>query len=334
VGFFLPPCAALPGRRERPCLYFSPLPVSVFSLLSCCFWLVFLSLFVGRLVLFSVAAVHLVVISAQFSSAFAQSGSFLVLRWVFLKTRSTLLRKTRAYTRHPIVITGPPASQRRRPIIHQHRTLRSVSFTRLSVDLTCRSVYTTPRAFYLSTATTGLLAPLRLHSTHLLLCRSVCSAVFFGRRRSLVFAFVVFLQLCLCCIFAVLLLSCVSQLCLCCNFCVFSFILLSVMLYLPAMTWFDLEVEIVLWVLASFWFFAVPTLQLSFYSDGCFTCIGLFSEFLCNLYRLVRLWNRPGLPLVLFGLLVITIASSSVLMDRIQYLFLYLHCFLSFGLCC
>jgi hypothetical protein len=100
------------------------------------------------------------------------------------------------------------------------------------------------------------------------------------------------------------------------------------------MTWFDLEVEIVLWVLASIWFFAVPALQLSFYSDGCFTCIGLFTKFLCNLHRLVRLWNRPGLPLVLFELLVITIASCSVLLDWIQFLFLYLHCFLSFELYC
>jgi hypothetical protein len=102
----------------------------------------------------------------------------------------------------------------------------------------------------------------------------------------------------------------------------------------PSMSWFDLEVEIVLWVLASFWFFAVPALQLSFYSDGCFTRIGLFTESLYNLHRLVRPWNRPSLPLVLFGLLVITIASCSVLMDRIQYLFLYLYCFLSFELCC
>jgi hypothetical protein len=123
-------------------------------------------------------------------------------------------------------------------------------------------------------------------------------------------------------------------LCFCCNLCIFSFILLSVLLYLPAMTWFDLEVEIVLWVLASIWFFAVPALQLSFYSDSCFIRIELFTEFLCNLHRLVRPWNRPGLLMVLFELLVITIASCSVLLDWIQYLSLYLHCFLSFGLCC
>jgi hypothetical protein len=107
----------------------------------------------------------------------------------------------------------------------------------------------------------------------------------------------------------------------CCNFYFFSFILLSVLSYLPTMTWFDLEVEIVLWVLASIWFFAVPALQLSFYSDSCFTCIELFTEFLYNLHRLMRLWNRLGLLMILFGLLIITIASCSVLLDQIQYLF-------------
>jgi hypothetical protein len=115
-----------------------------------------------------------------------------------------------------------------------------------------------------------------------------------------VFVFVAFLQLCFGCKFAALLLLCVPLFCLCCNFCIFSFILLYVLLYLLVMTWFDLEVEIVLWVLASIWFFAVPTLQLSFYSDGCFIHIGFFMEFLCNLHRLVRPWNRPGLLMVFF----------------------------------
>ena len=106
----------------------------------------------------------------------------------------------------------------------------------------------------------------------------------------------------------------------------FSFILLFVLFfvgfYLLALMWFDFEEEI-----DSIWFFAVPALQLSFYSDSCFTRIGLFTEFLCNLHRFVRLWNRPGLLMVLFELLVNTIASCSVLLDRIQYLSLYLHCF-------
>jgi hypothetical protein len=162
-------------------------------------------------------------------------------------------------------------------------------------------VFTTPRAIDHSTLTTGLQAPLRLHTIYLLLCRSVRSfAMSLGRRRSLVFVFVAFLQLCFGCKFAALLLLCIPLFCLCCNFCIFSFILLYVLLYLLVMTWFDLEVEIVLWVLASIWFFAVPTLQLSFYSDGCFIHIGFFMEFLCNLHRLVRPWNRPGLLMVFF----------------------------------
>ena len=78
------------------------------------------------------------------------------------------------------------------------------------------------------------------------------------------FVFVVILLLCFGCKFLALLLLCIPLLCLCCNFYIFSFILLSVLLYLPAMTWFDLEVEIVLWILASIWFFAVSALQLSF----------------------------------------------------------------------
>jgi hypothetical protein len=149
-----------------------------------------------------------------------------------------------------------------------------------------------------------------------------------------VFVFVVILLLYFGCKFVALFLLCVPLLCLCCNFCIFSFILLSGLFYLPAMTWFDLEVEIVLWVLASIWFFAVPVLQLSFYSDDCFICIGLFTEVLCNLHHFLWPWNRLGLLMVLFELLVITIVSCLVLLDQIQYLLLYLHCFLSFGLCC
>jgi hypothetical protein len=38
---------------------------------------------------------------------------------------------------------------------------------------------------------------------------------------------------------------------------------------------------------APLWFFAVPILQLSFHSGSCFTRIELFTEFLCNLHRLV-----------------------------------------------
>jgi hypothetical protein len=155
--------------------------------------------------------------------------------------------------------------------------------------------------------------------------------VVFGRRRS----WCLFLLFFCCFVWVVILLFCCCRVFICfvcVVISVFSFILLSVLHHLPAITWFDFEVE--MWVLAFIWFFAVLALQLSFFSDGCFIRIGLFTEFLCNLYRLVRPWNRPGLPLVLLELLVNTIASCSVLLDRIQNLSLYLHCFLSFGLCC
>jgi hypothetical protein len=82
------------------------------------------------------------------------------------------------------------------------------------------------------------------------------------------------------------------------------------------------------------WFFVVPALQLLLYSDSCFTRIGLFTEFLCTSHCLVRPWNMPDLLIVLLELLVITIACYLVLLVRIQILFLYLHCILSFGLCC
>jgi hypothetical protein len=60
--------------------------------------------------------------------------------------------------------------------------------------------------------------------------------------------------------------------------------------YLPAMLWFDLEEEIVVGGRPSafLWFFVVPALQPSFYCDGYFTRIELFTEFLCILHRLVR----------------------------------------------
>jgi hypothetical protein len=58
---------------------------------------------------------------------------------------------------------------------------------------------------------------------------------------------------------------------------------------LPAMKWFDLEEEIDVGgrPLAPLWFSVVLALQLLFYSGGCFTRIGLFTEFLCNLHSLV-----------------------------------------------
>ena len=90
------------------------------------------------------------------------------------------------------------------------------------------------------------------------------------------------------------------------------FVLFFVGFCLPVLMWFDFEEEI-----DSILFFAVPALQLSFYSDSCFTRIRLFTEFLCNLHCLVRHWNGSGLLMVLFEPLVNIIASYSVLLDWI-----------------
>jgi hypothetical protein len=97
--------------------------------------------------------------------------------------------------------------------------------------------------------------------------------------------------------------------------------------YFPAVIWFDLEEEIVAGgrSSASIWFFIVLALQPLFHSGGCFIRIGLFTEFLCILHRLVWPWNRPGLLMILFESLAITIACCSILLDWIQCLFLYLH---------
>jgi hypothetical protein len=92
-------------------------------------------------------------------------------------------------------------------------------------------------------------------------------------------------------------------------------------------SWLIFEVE----TSTPLWFFAVPALQLSLYCGGCLNRIGFFTEFLCNLHRLVRPWNRPSLLIIFFELLVITIACCSVPLDRIQNLFLHLYCILSFG---
>jgi hypothetical protein len=84
-----------------------------------------------------------------------------------------------------------------------------------------------------------------------------------------------------CCffIFLVLLFLCISV-----------FILFFVGFNLPAMMWSDLEEEIDDGgrPLAPIWFFVVLALQLLLCNDGCFTRIGLFTEFLCNLHCLVQ----------------------------------------------
>jgi hypothetical protein len=93
----------------------------------------------------------------------------------------------------------------------------------------------------------------------------------------------------------------------CYNFCIFIFILLSVFLFLFCLVFVCN-------------FVVLPALN----SSRNFFVIYIA---LCDL-------GRPGLLMVLFELLVNTIASCSVMLDRIQYLFLHLHCFLSFGLYC
>jgi hypothetical protein len=97
------------------------------------------------------------------------------------------------------------------------------------------------------------------------------------------------------------------------------FFLFFVGFYLPTVIWFDLEEEIIAGgrPSASLWFFVVFALQPSFHSSGCFTRIGLFMEFLCILHRLVRPWNRPGLLMILFESLAITITCCSILLDWI-----------------
>jgi hypothetical protein len=240
------------------------------------------------------------------SSSMKQLGSTLVLRWVLLQTRSTYLRSIRAYTHHSIVTTGLSAIRRHLSIRRLHYTRRDVSSTRQRVDLTRRRVSPTLRA----AAPSCNIFPWTVHHSG----RS--STLFTVTDGCVVF----------CCI----------------STCIFVYVSLSFFLWFVVGFIFLLfclgfGLHMVLWLifeaetLVPIWFFAVPDLQLSLFSGGCFTCIGLFTEFLCILYRLVRPWNRPGLLVVLLELLVITIACCSVPLDRIQIMFLYLYCILSFG---
>jgi hypothetical protein len=180
-----------------------------------------------------------------------------------------------------------------------------VNLTRPHEDLTLLQVHLTRRRIHL------VLMPEALPPTSFHPILSCCSVGFF-----IAFIFYFFYFLCIV------------------NF--LYFYLFFVGFYFPAMMWFDFEEEIVVGgrPLASLWFFVVLALQSSFHSGGCFTCIGLFTEFLCILHHLVQPWNRPNLLIIIFESLVITIAYCSVLMDRIQYLFLYLHYLLLIRFCC
>jgi hypothetical protein len=82
------------------------------------------------------------------------------------------------------------------------------------------------------------------------------------------------------------------------------------------------------------WFSAVLPLRQPLHSVCWFTGKGLLTELLCYLHRLARPWNRPGLPLILLEFLVNTIACCLVLLNQIQFMFLTLHCWLSFRICC
>jgi hypothetical protein len=79
-------------------------------------------------------------------SSTRQPGSTLVFRWVLINLQSTYLKLTRAYTHHSIVTTGLSALHRPLAIRRLHCTRRSLSSTRLSMDLTCQRVILTPRA--------------------------------------------------------------------------------------------------------------------------------------------------------------------------------------------
>jgi hypothetical protein len=330
VRFYPPPCAVLPGRGIRLCLFPSPHP-SVFPCLLACSCSVFLCffplcaasplvtvLFYSRSILLRQPCCCSGLLASfpfwpftasRSSSSMKQPGSTLVLRWVLINLRSTYLRWTRAYTHHPTVTTGLSALHRRLAIRRLHCTCRDVSSTRLSVDLTRRRVSPTLRAaasscnlFHRTVRPSGRSSTFITAITGCLVfcCISVCIYVYVFSCISLLF-YVGFIFMLFC---------------------------MGYSLHMVLGLIFVVETS------ATLWFFAVLALQLSFHSGSCFTRIGLFTESLCNLHRLVRPWNRPGLLIVLFELLVITIACCSVFLDRIQNLFLYFHCILSFGLCC
>jgi hypothetical protein len=181
-----------------------------------------------------------------------QLGSTLVLRWVLLNIRSTYLRLTRAYTHHSTVTTGFSTLHRHLAICRLHCTHWDMSFTRLSVDLTCRRVSPTLRA----TASSCNLLPWTIHPS------SRSSTLFTVTAGCLVF----------CCIFA----------------CIFVYVLSCIFLlffvgYISLLFCLGFSLHLVLWlifvmeILAPIWFFAVPALQLSFYSGSCFTRIGFFT---------------------------------------------------------
>jgi hypothetical protein len=190
-------------------------------------------------------------IARRSSSSMKQPGSSLVLRLVLLNLRSTYLRSTWAYTHHSTVTIGFSA-------LHRHLTLRLLHSTRRNVSSTRRHVYPTLRAV----ASSCILLPWTVHPFD-------CSSTFIADTTG--FCFLVF-----CCIsvyFYISVFLCIFLL----YFVGFIFLLfcLGCGLHLVLGLIFVVETSVLIW------FIAMPALQLLLFSDGFFTRIGLFTEFLC-----------------------------------------------------
>jgi hypothetical protein len=216
-------------------------------------------------------------------------GSTVVLSSGFFQARSVDLCSSTAPTRPTRVFPIVPATRR---CLHHPvpaTTRRHMVCTRLRVNLTCPRVDLMLLRVYLTCRRVRLeLVPVALPPTSVRSVLHRCSVGFFSA-----FFFISFVLLFFCiCIFICILWAVISL--PCCGLILRRRLLLVV-------------------VPASLWFFVVPALQLSFHCDGCFTRIGLFTEFLCILHRLVRPWNRPGLLMILFESLVNTIACCSIL---------------------
>jgi hypothetical protein len=228
-------------------------------------------------------------------------------RFDFFLFRSIIFRKPKPETHDSTVLMGCSASRRLHQYVRLTTTRRRVAFTCSRVDLTCGCVTHTrrrvdwflQRVLYSSDPQQCRRSFLRV--SVVVRCPSPARVIHAPVIGFWAAPFLRLLQV------SLRLLHC----CCCCLK-----ILMAYLLYLLVLF---CSLCLLLWVLAFIWFLAVPTLQLLLHSDSCLTRIELLTEFLCVSNRLVRSWNRPGLPLILFELWVNTIASCSVLLDRIQY---------------
>jgi hypothetical protein len=240
-------------------------------------------------------------IARRSSFSMKQPGSSLALRWGLLNLRSTYLKSTWAYMHQSTITTGLSALRCHLALRLLHCTRPNVSSTRQSMDLTHRRVY------------------------HTLLAVASCILLWtvhpFDRSPTFITDTTGFLVFC--CISVYIYFSVFL-----CIFLLFFVGFILLLFCLGCGLHLVLGLIFVMETLVPIWFSAMPALQLLLYSDGCFTRIRLFTKFLCISHRLVRPWNKPDLLIVLLKLLVITIICCSVL------LVLYLHCILSFGLCC